>query len=125
MRGGALAGTAQFAADENSNAVSLERTVSLKAGDVLYIIINKEGTDGMGALNVTLTPATEEQSKHTASQEWSHDESSHWKTCASHLYCTEQLDTRRCSIKLTMLTIAQIANAATKPSLPTTGTTAW
>ena len=92
MRGGALAGTAQFAADENSNAVSLERTVSLKAGDVLYIIINKEGTDGMGALNVTLTPATEEQSKHTASQEWSHDESSHWKTCASHLYCTEQLD---------------------------------
>ena len=92
MRGGALAGTAQFAADENSNAVLLERTVSLKAGDVLYIIINKEGADGMGALNVTLAPATEEQSKHTASQEWSHDESSHWKTCASHLYCTEQLD---------------------------------
>ena len=92
MRGGELAGTAQFAAVENSNAVSLERTVSLKAGDVLYIIINKEGADGMGALNVTLTPATEEQSKHTASQEWSHDESSHWKTCASHLYCTEQLN---------------------------------
>ena len=92
MRGGALAGTAQFAADENSNAVSLDRTVSLKAGDVLYFIINKEGTDGMGALNVTLTPATEEQSKHTASQEWSHDESSHWKTCASHLYCTERLE---------------------------------
>ena len=92
MRGGELAGTAQFAAVENSNAVSLERTVSLKAGDVLYIIINKEGADGMGALNVTLAPATEEQSKHTASQEWSRDENSHWKTCASHLYCTEQLD---------------------------------
>ena len=92
MRGGALAGTAEFAEDKNSNAVSLERTVSLKAGDVLYIIINKEGADGMGNLGITLAPATEEQSKHTASQEWSYDESSHWKACASHLYCTEQLD---------------------------------
>ncbi len=92
MRGGALAGTAQFEDDVDSNAVSLERTVSLKAGDVLYIIINKEGADGMGNLGITLTPATEEQSKHVASQEWSRDESSHWKTCASHLYCTEQLE---------------------------------
>ena len=92
MRGEALAGTVQFAADESGNEVSIEKLVSLKAGDVLYIIVNREGADGMGELDILLAPAAEEDCTHVASEVWRYSDDGHWKTCASHLYCTEQLE---------------------------------
>ena len=92
MRGEALAGTVQFAADESGNEVSIEKLVSLKAGDVLYIIVNREGDDGMGELDILLAPAAEEDCTHVASEVWSYSDDGHWKTCTSHLYCTEQLE---------------------------------
>ena len=44
------------------NTASLNNTVSLKAGDEVYVIANKENaegitTNGMGSLKITLTPA--------------------------------------------------------------------
>ena len=59
---GALRIPVQFGYDGNSNEVSLERTVSLKAGDTIYIIVNRENVDGvqtngMGELSIALEPA--------------------------------------------------------------------
>ncbi len=94
IRGGALAGDVQFAYDNGVNTAEMQRLVCLKAGDVVYLIVNPEtdGTNSMGNLAVALSPATAEQQAHTAGDVTAHDGEYHWKQCSSHLYCTEQLD---------------------------------
>ncbi len=92
MRGEGLAGRIQFAYDKSRNEVTYEKLVSLKAGDIVYILVQKEGQgdNGMGELTITLTAAND--SEHIAGADWKKDGESHWKECTSHLYCDEQLE---------------------------------
>ena len=59
---GALRIPVQFEYDESGKEVSIEKLVSLKAGDTIYIIVNRENVDGvqtngMGELSIALEPA--------------------------------------------------------------------